>query len=59
LIGQSFQAENERIRQVLKGLPARFQNAVSGYEEHREGLAEKIKKQNILLKSSFSLKPLR
>lgn len=59
-IGQLFKEENDRIREVLTSLSNHKKIIVpESTVNTKESLSDKIKKQNILLKSGFSLKPLR
>lgn len=59
-IGQLFKEENDRIREVITSL-TNHKNifAPENTASTKQSLSDKIRKQNILLKSGFSLKPLR
>ena len=51
-----FQKENERLRNFIESLPEKSLKGLDkfGFGSKKEGLSQKIKKQNVLLKASFS-----
>ena len=61
--GRMFEAENDRIRQVLDSLEKKNKSRKLLTENDcsatREGVSDKIKKQNILLKTGFGIRPPR